>query len=445
MRALPTIILMACMISGIVAGASAAAADDTLVRRFSTGTGIGDVGVAESTGGEDREDDGPQALTSDQAGKLFLLDQLNDRILTFEPGSPASAPQALALPTDVHATDIVVDKSAIYAWDGHVHALQALGPSEATTRGLAETRAGEPVGDATTTAFAQMGSVPGDDDDQPGVSTRGTATRKPPALDRQFVDTRGRGPLVVDITITDHGTGAQLDVRRKADLAPIAPRLVLRVTGRVGTVAFLSADDSGRMFVLAESIPENVQDASYAFVARYGVKGALEGIYELPLGSTTSVSRRSVTVSPEGDVYFLKADRKTVDVVGIGFRATPNVKIIALGQPKLTVPALGFPTAPWVGMAVGPLTRQKVLQTAGRFRRPSLDGRVRQLWSPGGRLVQRVQRPHSAPRLPDRQGRPAGAGGALLLGVPRVVAAIRRQGSTRRARWQCLHARRRSK
>lgn len=342
-------------------------ASDTVVRSFVAGAGPQDVGLTASESGQDREEDGPQALTSDASGQLFLLDQVNDRILTFDPAKPATPQKSLTLPRGIQPTDLVVKKDAIYVWDGRVHALQALGPAEAPTRGLAETRSGEPIDEFTRTAFEQVGSDPsGRDQGAPDSPDRAGPAAKKPVLNRQSVETGGRGPVVVDVAMVERGAGALLDVRA-AQGGPVATKLSLRVAGRLGSIAFLNIDRGGRMFVLAEDIPEMGQGSAFAFVARYSAKGIIEGVYDLPLAQTANVSRRSVTVSPDGDVYFLKASRKTVEVIGLGFRPIGKTKIVTAGRTQPNPDVTPWVDSKGIGMAVGPLTRQRVVQTAYAF------------------------------------------------------------------------------
>lgn len=349
----------------VTLAASQLRAADTVLRSFAAGEGVAAVGIAIGQGGEDTEDDGPQALASDSSGRLFVLDQINGRILSFNPSNPGTKPQVLTLPPGVQPTDLVVRKDAIYIWDGKIHALAPLGQADAPTRGLTETRSSEPVDDATRTAFAQMGSDPDGRDGEPDT-TRAVNARKTSAIPgHQQVDTTGRGQVTVDISITDKGSGAQLKLQ--ANDPPALPKLSLKVPGRLGTIAFLNVDKTGRFFVLAEDVPENMSETAFAFVARYSAKGQLEGVYELPLDQTVGVSRRAVTVSPDGDVYFLKTYKKGADVIGLGFRATPNAKVIALGRPKTNLASANWNDTSWVSMAVGPLTRAKILQTAAAF------------------------------------------------------------------------------
>jgi hypothetical protein len=112
--------------------AGAAAAADTVVRQFSIGATATTVGIAAAV--EDVELTGPQALTSDAQGNLFVLDQINGRILRFNPKQPDSDPGILKMPGDVQANDLVVHKDDILVWDGSIRTLKAAdGPS---TRGI---------------------------------------------------------------------------------------------------------------------------------------------------------------------------------------------------------------------------------------------------------------------------------------------------------------------
>src|SRR6202158_4475764 len=112
--------------------AGAAAAADTVVRQFSIGTTATTVGIAAA--GEDVELTGPQALTSDVQGNLFVLDQINGRILRFNPKQPASDPGILKMPADVQGNDLVVRKSDILVWDGSIRTLKAA--SDQSARGI---------------------------------------------------------------------------------------------------------------------------------------------------------------------------------------------------------------------------------------------------------------------------------------------------------------------
>ena len=78
---------------------------------------------------------------------------------------------------------------------------------------------------------------------------------------------------------------------------------------------------AGIMKLTRENIPVAGGDRASAFVARFSAGGKLEGIYELPLSQSVALSRRFVTVSETGDVYFLRTRQASVDVLGVGFAA----------------------------------------------------------------------------------------------------------------------------
>src|SRR5260370_7339333 len=89
--------------------AGAAAAADTVVRQFSIGTTSTTVGIAAA--GEDVELTGPQALTSDLQGNLLVLDQINGRILKFNPKKPAADPSILKIPPHSQTNNLYVHNS----------------------------------------------------------------------------------------------------------------------------------------------------------------------------------------------------------------------------------------------------------------------------------------------------------------------------------------------
>ncbi len=115
-----------------VSCAHAAMAADTLVRQFNAGDTATAVGIAPAV--EDVELTGPQALTSDADGNLFVLDQINGRILRFDPKQPGGDPSILKMPADVQPNDLIVRKSDILVWDGSIRTLKAA--SEQSTRGV---------------------------------------------------------------------------------------------------------------------------------------------------------------------------------------------------------------------------------------------------------------------------------------------------------------------
>ena len=180
----------------IIAGCAASCAQtvfaaDTLVRQFNAGDSAAAVGIAPAV--EDVELTGPQALTSDADGNLFVLDQINGRILRFDPKQPGGDPSVLKMPADVQPNDLIVRKSDILVWDGSIRTLKAA--NEPSTRGVGggeiqlEEVGTRGVDDPiAVSAFAQMGSQPpGSAAELLDQNTRAAVVTKGRQRERQYI------------------------------------------------------------------------------------------------------------------------------------------------------------------------------------------------------------------------------------------------------------------
>lgn len=344
-------------------------ADDTVVRSFTGGSAASMVGIVPAS--EDVELAGPQALSADGQGNLFLLDQINGRIIQFDPKQPNSDPDVLKMPKDVQPTDLVVHDDDIMVWDGGVRTLKAA-PGQ-STRGLGgdviqleEVSSRGADDQVAVSAFAQMGSqAPGSAADLLDQNTRAAIIRTTRQPDRQYVASRSKGSVIADIIPDKGNASVRVEIQTMVTNETIG-QLGLRVRNQLGTVEFLEIDNSDRFYVLAEDVPPSGKNAS-TFVARYAANGRLEGIYELPL-ENTPLTRRFVTVSGSGDVYFLRTKPDGIEVIGVGFRPLTNASIIDV-RPSRTTTA----PAPQSGVkfdasaAVRPSNRQQAIETAFAF------------------------------------------------------------------------------
>jgi hypothetical protein len=345
-------------------------ADNSLVRQFAAGTASTTVGI--SAAGEDVELSGPQALTSDSDGNLFVLDQVNGRILQFDPKKPAISPNVLTMPADVRPNDLVVHNNDILVWDGSIRTLRAA--NDASTRGVGgevqleevSTRAVEDR--IALSAFAQMGSqAAGSAADLLDGGTRAAVSKKTRQPDRQFVASRGQGSVIADVIPNKGDDSVRIEVRL-IDTNETIAQLGLRVPNKLGNVEFLEIDINGRFYVLGENIPESGRQAS-TFVARYASNGRLEGLYDLPL-ENTPLTRRYVTISGDGDVYFLRTKVDAVDIVGVGFRLLSKDGVINFRLQRTAdskqKPGAGDPRFDAIA-AVRPSNRQQAIETAFAF------------------------------------------------------------------------------
>lgn len=363
MSRIGSILLRSAVIGVFVALASAAlAAENTIVRRFDRGSGLNEVGVVRPT--EDAEMTGPQAIYVGPDDKVYLLDQVNDRVLSFDPKRPKAEPRVLKLPKDLRPSDMIVRKNEVLVWDGNIHTFQAKGPQNASVRGLEEESTRGLDDPYAVSAFAQMGSqrpiAEGDvlDDKTRSIGLPGGD------LVRQNIASRGLGLLTVDVKPSAKPTEATLEVHPAGRNLLIAT-LHITVRDRLGSVEFLDADRHGRMFVLVENVPPSSHIIPSAFVVRYTSDGKLDRVYDIPFSANQALTRRFVAISDEGDVYFLRTTQDRVDVIGVGSRpvATNGIIETAGGRREYSHEALHWA----VNAAVLPLTRKRVIATAFAF------------------------------------------------------------------------------
>jgi hypothetical protein len=360
-------IVIAATSASSVVSVGTAAADDLVIKSFAGGDAPDKVGIADAS--EDVELFGPQALTTDADGKLFLLDQLNQRILRFDPKQPAEEPSILELPASLRPNDLLVRKDEVLVWDNGIRTLKASG-EPTSTRGIGgtvtrlEEVSSRDLDDAfAASAFAQMGSQPsGDPAELIDRNTRAVTIKQGRKPSRQYVASRGRGSVLADVNPEKSDSSVLVEVRTMDGDETVA-QMRLRVRDKLGAVEFLEIDNHDRLYVLGENIPDRAAGAA-TFIARFTLNGELEGVYELPL-ENTPITRRFVTISGDGDVYFLRTQRTSVEVVGVGFRPLRNTKIVDV-RPR--IPSVSAPSSQFTAIAaVRPSNRQQVIETAFAF------------------------------------------------------------------------------
>src|SRR5262245_7783981 len=96
-------ILSVFLVAGCVLAASAASAADVMLKRFNSGAGPDAVGMVDAS--EDTEVAGPQAIYAGEGNSIYLLDQVNGRVLSFDPKQPTAPTRSFTLPEDVQPTD----------------------------------------------------------------------------------------------------------------------------------------------------------------------------------------------------------------------------------------------------------------------------------------------------------------------------------------------------
>ena len=140
-----------CAVLALLLAAPALAQEDALKRAFEAGGGDAAAGIVEAS--EDAVTAGPQAITAGDDGEVYLLDQINNRVLRFEPDDPNKPSQIITLPDGLEPTDIIVRDGKVLLWDGEIHEMEITGNADAPTRGLTRTRSVAPPDEFASTAF----------------------------------------------------------------------------------------------------------------------------------------------------------------------------------------------------------------------------------------------------------------------------------------------------
>jgi hypothetical protein len=317
------ILLPACL-AALVCGA-AIAQPAKVVRQFGLGTDRNSIGVA--PGNTDVEPSGPSAIYAGRDGKIYLLDQVNGRILTIDGKRVDGTPDALQLPDDLIPQDMVAVKDRLYVWDGSVHAL------DAKDEGPVVARAIEAVDDVTRSAFAQMGSqTPSSEAEVVSAAGRAASAEAFDTPIRQFANSRGLGPVDIEIQPKKDGKAAVVELRPQNDPLNLH-RFEVRVKDRLGAVEILDVSAKGGTYVFTENILPASQGPSVPFVVRFDARGRLDAIYDLPIGPDQFPSRRFVTISENGDVLYLKSDASGVNILDLP-RRSPKGKVIEAAPVK---------------------------------------------------------------------------------------------------------------
>lgn len=353
----------------VISVGSAGAQTARVVRHLPAGAGAAAVGL--TPGGLDTEATGPAAFYADEDGKLYLLDQVNGRILGLDGKVPERVPDSIRLPEALAPSDLVAMRNRLYVWDGRPYALERTGQPDgsgqaSTSSQRLEARAVSDADDVARSAFAQMGSqTPASDGEALAAAGRSLSLRTLDTPVRQVLSTRTLGRVNADILPQKGGRAAMIELRPEAD--PLdARRLLVRVTDQLGLVEVLDIDSAGRVFIFTENVPAKAGLPPSIFVARYSGKGKLEAVFDLPVTPDQLNTRRFVTISPEGKVLFLQSDTAGVSILELAARRPRKDVLEPFRQAGGAPPVAAGGEAGYV-TAVRANSRAAVIQTGLAF------------------------------------------------------------------------------
>src|SRR5262245_32249191 len=90
------------LVTGSLVAPTVALGADVVLRRFGAGAGANAVGMIDAS--EDTEVAGPQAIYAGEGGEVFLLDQVNGRVISFDPKQSNAPTRSFQLPANLEPT-----------------------------------------------------------------------------------------------------------------------------------------------------------------------------------------------------------------------------------------------------------------------------------------------------------------------------------------------------
>ena len=231
--------------------------------------------------------------------------------------------RSLTLPDGLEPTDMIATDNGLVVWDGKPISLEPKG--EGLSRSLTVTRDAAARGRSRTHPVdVQPDGLAG-----PRLRRRRPDGRDPAAIKgaedepvgpiKELLATRGAGPVAVvttpdasrhevELVVTSRVAGRTRAAEAQGARAARQPSKCSRSTRSAACSCSSKSSRPAAAKARRRCWPGSRKNSQF------------EGIYELPLAPDVALARRFVTVSPDGDVYFLRTRKGVVDVLGVGFR-----------------------------------------------------------------------------------------------------------------------------
>jgi len=288
------------------------AQEPSVFRTFKIGNDAVSVGINPGTSNEYGEEPlvGPQALVATYNGNLLLLDQINNRILSFSDSDPNALPVAMELPADLEPTDLVSIGPEIYVWDEEAWKVKlpaSSGPNLRLSSDRATTADREVLSE-----FAIMGSQ----ETAPDLDVLERPMDRSADLSTPVVRTFTTfARKSVQVEVVPSADSRSATVRIQSPTGDYSTTIDVQVQDTLGILELLQIDKNGEIFLLVENLNENQDSKSSVVIARYDSAGSPKTTYNIPISESASLPRRFVTVASDGRVFFLKQRTDAVDIL----------------------------------------------------------------------------------------------------------------------------------
>jgi hypothetical protein len=327
------------------------------------GDGPRQVGISPRANGLEAQ--GPEAIRAGDDGLIYVLDTLNKRVMVFDPRTGAG--RVIPLGGIGYAGDLSVAGRLIYVMDRAPDAISVVNQAGRTVERWTVPEASKyyavgieadghgriswQLSDGSELHFEGQGS-PG----QPG---------RPAVRQGRWTS----AAFAQRVTMRDRHT-AQVQVEA-VDGTPTGTTIQVEVPHVLGGARLLRRDAQGNSYVLVEELLDNVP----AFVVettvrRYSPAGALTGVALLPTQGAHFVPNRFVDVAPAGEVYYLRVDETSAQIVEVGYQAafTSRLDDVLKGsEPNWRRQDQGQPAPASPGSTAEAITPDQIMATASAY------------------------------------------------------------------------------
>jgi cell wall-associated NlpC family hydrolase len=265
---------------------------------------------------------GPQALTSDENGQLYLLDSLNQRVFKLDPQTQVLT--TIPLSHTGFYKDLVVRANNFYLLDlsaNMVRQTTASGHSLQTYPFTAQSKRG--LSGLSLTAVNEV-RVQNQNASESPLTPQTLIDWFGPQAQAQ-VTLSGLSVTHAETTYRSYFTrlnpqSGHLQISTPQNQAVVTLSLTSKY--HLGSMLLQAVDNAGNFYVLVDQLLPNVP----AFVVdtalyRFDSAGNLLNVAPLPIGESYFLPQRYVTITNDGQAYFLQVQAEAATILRLAFSA----------------------------------------------------------------------------------------------------------------------------
>ena len=298
--------------------------ETTIIREFPKGNEDQQVGISDVV--PEREPFGPQAITVDENGRIYVLDSINKRIFSFTSGEDSI--QSISITGMSMPGDLVVQNQEYYILDLQENKIQQVNAYGKMESSVPVTNSAS-IRDMVITSSGEL-IIHSNDLISPSIDLEDDRITIPQVEKHEFSSSATGLIYYQSIRRTDQ-TG---EMMISSGDGSYSKKISIEVENYLGSASLLQIDRSGNIYVLVEEILKDVP----AFIVdttiqRYSPDGSsLTGVAKIPLDGNYALPKRFSAVSQEGVAYTLVVKQTLAQVLQLAFSPTYQTDLKIRGE-----------------------------------------------------------------------------------------------------------------